>query len=627
VTISRLLYLGFGIIVGLFVVGGVIAHRQIRDISNAQAQIAEVATPLQEAFLEMEISALETARGVVSYVKTHDFEDIWHAMDSAKGFERYFGIFQELATTKEQRDLAKEVSSLYGDLITTGVEIMTLSDQQAAHRRIIRDYARSMGELIDEELLKPVDQTAENAAVQKMEAALKMAVNVHTIHSIYEAYMLERDAGLELTLSDAQQEIQRFIALYRETNPTPEEEQALNLLMEDLDKVTEVGSRIIAATQEIEGSLERFHKNVVNTDRILDDKVQPLIARQVRTAREQARRSTHLATTVILLGAVVGSLFGCLISVVIQRRVTRPLTNMAAAMTPIARGDLRNPDLVESADETGQLAAAFNQMVRSLRDILAESQAMTEEVAGASSEIATTAVQFESTMQEFADRARAVQQAAEETGKRSDEGRGLTRESVTRIDRVRENAEAARRSVLDLSEQMLRINEVTSSVNEIAEQTKLLSLNASIEAARAGEEGRGFAVVATQVRELANQSKEAAGRIESIVSQTQKSVQTVVAKIEQGSRLSEESREIVTRMKEAFDEIATAVYQTIEAMQQIAAGAKDQERGMTELVGGIAPGEIELGEAWAAAPQTQKSIAAIDERIRTLKDRMGKFKT
>lgn len=209
-------------------------------------------------------------------------------MDSAKGFERHFDVLQDLASEKEQRDFAREVKTLYGDLKTTGVDIMTLSDQQAADRRILRDYARSMDEWIDEQLLESIDQT-EDMAGQKMEAALKTAAGVHTVHSIYEAYMLERDDSLEPMLGDAQQEIQRVVALYREASLTSDEEESLARLIEDFDKVTEVGKRIIAATQEVDNSMDRFHETVVRVDRILDDEVQPLIARQVRTARGVAR--------------------------------------------------------------------------------------------------------------------------------------------------------------------------------------------------------------------------------------------------------------------------------------------------------------------------------------------------
>lgn len=240
-------------------------------------------------------------------------------------------------------------------------------------------------------------------------------------------------------------------------------------------------------------------------------------------------------------------------------------------------------------------------------------------------EITTTAEEFKSTMQEFADRARAVQEAANETAKQSAEGLALTQESAARIDQVRVNSQSAGESVLKLADQMQRIGEITATVNEIADQTKLLALNASIEAARAGEEGRGFAVVATQVRELANQSKEAAGRIEGLISGTQKSMQDVVQKIESGSRLSEESTEIVRRMTTSFEEIAQAIQQTTSAMSQINTGAKQQEVGISELVSSITEIDSASKESLASAEQTRKSIVAIDEQIKRLDQTMATF--
>lgn len=285
-------------------------------------------------------------------------------------------------------------------------------------------------------------------------------------------------------------------------------------------------------------------------------------------------------------------------------------------------------------------------IIRNVRTSIADVQATTQEVRTASHEIATgaqqqvtslnqtatslneittTAEEFKATMQEFADRARAVQEAANETAKQSAEGRTLTQESATRIAQVRTNSQAAGESVLKLADQMQRIGEITATVNEIADQTKLLALNASIEAARAGEEGRGFAVVATQVRELANQSKQAAGRIEALISGTQKSMQDVVQKIESGSRLSEESTEIVRRMTTSFEEIAQAIQQTTSAMGQINTGAKQQEMGISELVSSITEIDSASKESLASAEQTRKSIMAIDEQIKRLDQTMTTF--
>ncbi len=174
---------------------------------------------------------------------------------------------------------------------------------------------------------------------------------------------------------------------------------------------------------------------------------------------------------------------------------------------------------------------------------------------------------------------------------------------------------------------MQRIGEITATVNELAEQTKLLALNASIEAARAGDEGRGFAVVATQVRELANQSKESAGRIEGLISNTHKSMQEVVSKIEEGSRLSEDSAESVEQMAQTFEEIAQAIEQTREAMSQMHTGARQQEQGLVELVSSIAEIDSSSRETVAAAEQTQKAIVAIDQRIQSLNATIARFKT
>lgn len=319
---------------------------------------------------------------------------------------------------------------------------------------------------------------------------------------------------------------------------------------------------------------------------------------------------------------------------------------IAEAAGAISAGDLTRPEFIESADEMGKITAAFNKMVRSLRAIRSQTKALTSEVATASSQIAagslqqvasltqtaaslneitTTAEEFKTTMQEFVDRARAVQEAATETAKQSAEGRTLTQESAARIGQVRANSQAAGESVLKLAEQMQRIGEITATVNEIADQTKLLALNASIEAARAGEAGRGFAVVATQVRELANQSKEASGRIESLISGTQKSMQDVVQKIENGSRLSEESTEMVRRMTTSFDEIARAIQQTTSAMGQISTGAKQQEVGITELVSSITEIDTASKESLASAEQTRKWILAIDEQIKRLDQTMATF--
>jgi methyl-accepting chemotaxis protein len=370
---------------------------------------------------------------------------------------------------------------------------------------------------------------------------------------------------------------------------------------------------------------------------------------RVGEERSNLMAAREVARWTIVGGTLSAIFLGCLIAWLLSRKFVAMVQDLVEGVQAIAAGDLTGSALpVRSNDEIGNLAQGFNQMVASLRTLLADAAGTSREVVVGTSEIAsgaqqqltslnetssslneitTTAEQFQAAMQEFADRANAVQEAANETSKQTTEGRALARESVDRIEQVRMNADATGESVLTLADQMQQISEITSSVNEIAEQTKLLALNASIEAARAGEEGRGFSVVATQVRELANQSKESAGRIEALIAETQKSMRDVVNKIEEGGRLSEDSSERVRQVTRAFENIAQAIEQTRDAMGQINTGARHQEQGITQLVSGITEIDNASKESLAAAEQTQKSIVAINQRIQSLNESIARFKT
>ncbi|MGE0606720.1 MAG: methyl-accepting chemotaxis protein [Pirellulales bacterium] len=298
---------------------------------------------------------------------------------------------------------------------------------------------------------------------------------------------------------------------------------------------------------------------------------------------------------------IIGVIFSAGLATIIIRNVNNSITSVLGSVQEVGTSS------AEISSGSQQQVASLNQTAASLNEITA------------------TAEEFKATMQEFADRARAVQEAAVETAQRSTEGRSLAQQSAARIEQVRMNSQAAGDSVLNLAEQMQRIGEITATVNEIAEQTKLLALNASIEAARAGEEGRGFAVVATQVRELANQSKDAAGRIESLIGSTQKSMQDVVVKIEEGGRLADQSTEIVRNMTDSFEKIAGAITQTTDAMSQITTGARQQEAGIAELVSSITEIDSASKESLAASEQTLRAIVSIDNQIKRLNDTMAAF--
>lgn len=200
-----------------------------------------------------------------------------------------------------------------------------------------------------------------------------------------------------------------------------------------------------------------------------------------------------------------------LISFFMVKSFVAPLKGMAATVKEVASraGDLTQRIEVDSDDETGKLAAAFNTLIESLRGIVsqvrdagvqitsasAQINASAHEEASAATEQSSAVTEASTTIKELSTTAARIAENAESVAKTADNTLAGMREINAKV-------EATAKKILSLGEKSQSIGSITKLIDEIAGQTNLLALNAAIEAARAGEAGRGFAVVAQEVRKL-----------------------------------------------------------------------------------------------------------------------------
>jgi DNA-binding LacI/PurR family transcriptional regulator len=202
-------------------------------------------------------------------------------------------------------------------------------------------------------------------------------------------------------------------------------------------------------------------------------------------------------------------------------------------------------------------------------------------------ETLATSEEMRVTISETARQAQGVADAAQRSVDVSRTGQDAVTDTLAGMDTIRGQVEDIAQSILALSERTQQIGEIINVVKDIADQSRLLALNASIEAARAGDEGLGFAVVAREMRHLAGQSREATTRVSNILNEIQQAANTAVMVTEEGSKGAQSGMELASRAGEAIRDLAAIIEEAARVAIQIAASTHQQTNAMNQLVGAM----------------------------------------
>jgi methyl-accepting chemotaxis protein len=191
---------------------------------------------------------------------------------------------------------------------------------------------------------------------------------------------------------------------------------------------------------------------------------------------------------------------------------------------------------------------------------------------------------------------------------------------------IRDQMESMAESIVRLSEQSQAIGEIMLTVNDLAEQSNLLAVNASIEAAKAGEQGKGFAVVAQEVRNLADQSKQATAQVRSILGEIQKATNAAVMVTEQGSKAVEAGVQQSGHAGESVQKLSEGIAEAAQAATQIAASSQQQMAGMDQVALAMESIKTASTQNVASTKQTETAAKNINELGRKLKDLVAVYR-
>jgi methyl-accepting chemotaxis protein len=235
---------------------------------------------------------------------------------------------------------------------------------------------------------------------------------------------------------------------------------------------------------------------------------------------------------------------------------------------------------------TRHLRESITQLSSSSAEILATTTqvaAGAAETATAVSETTATVEEVKQTAQVSSQKAKAVSESAQRVAQVSQAGRKSVEDATQGMHRIQEQMESIAGSIVRLSEQSQAIGEIIATVNDLAEQSNLLAVNAAIEAARAGEQGKGFAVVAQEVKSLAEQSKQATAQVRTILGDIQKATGAAVLATEQGSKAVEAGVKQSAEAGESIRLLAEGIAEAAQAATQIAASSQQQMAGMDQV--------------------------------------------
>ena len=543
---------------------------------------------------------------------------------------------------------------------------------------------QSQQELFNENFTVSLDLVEMRADQNRVRAELleMMMTGDRAKQRTLERDIRERSGNVEKSLKGlvaAQKDDQRFMADLQELGTVRSayqktREEQIGLIM---------GGKIDAARAIGLGLQEERYNKI----RDIALKLEQSEKEQARQRLAQSEQRTRDTLVIFLLVAAAAILISTAMTLAMNKAIAKPLTEIAAIAEKIATGELDvNVPADGRGDEVGILTRTFRRMVenikghadttrriaagdlsgtvtpqserdvmgnalaamgRSLREITgeiiegvnvlasssSEIMASTNQVAAGATETAAAVSETTSTVEEVkqtalvsSQKARSVADAAQTAVQVAQVGRRSVEESVAGMGRIQGQVEAIAESIVRLSEQSQTIGEIIATVNDLAEQSNLLAVNAAIEAAKAGEQGKGFAVVAQEVKSLAEQSKEATAQVRSILNDIQKATNAAVLAAERGNkavedgvRQSKEAGEAIRQMGESIDESA-------QAAMQIAASSQQQLTGMDQVALAMENIRQASEQNVTGMRQVEVTVQGLHDLGQKLKDLVARYK-
>ncbi|MEA1979734.1 MAG: methyl-accepting chemotaxis protein [candidate division Zixibacteria bacterium] len=408
---------------------------------------------------------------------------------------------------------------------------------------------------------------------------------------------------------------------------------------------------------------------------------------ELRQGQKEKMQDAESQALTLMISFVIGAvLIGLFVAFFIARGISNPVARMAFVAEEISKGDVQHEIELDSKDEIGVLAGAFRQLIdymkelsgvaesiaendltvkvtpKSEKDVLGNSfktmisglVGMVTQLGGAASEVASASAEVSASAEQISRGAENQEQqvsqvtvameemtativeSAKNAGDASDGSKGaaetagnggqVVSETIEGMGRIAQVVSESSENIGKLATSAEEIGEIIGVIDDVADQTNLLALNAAIEAARAGEHGRGFAVVADEVRKLAERTGKATGEITSMIKGIQEGTKVAVASMETGTNEVSSGRELADKAGNSLNEVVNGSQRVMDMIQQIATATEEQSAAAEEISKNIEQVSLATKESAAGAGQAATASEELSRNAEGLQQIVARFK-
>jgi methyl-accepting chemotaxis protein len=635
-TIARKLVLGFGITLSLLAGVTFLSYRTGRNGSDGVHEMAAVlehaatATSVAQNMTESRLIAnkylsdnkSETAALLEDRSKSTSAA-IDQALTGAEGalkadleslraeYQEYVASFRgahEAITERNKR--LSHLDSMYASIIEKAESL-----QKAAAGNSAADKLKIGFALVDSAAVRCFGRTAGAENVKATEQAIA------TLRDRFESAM----PGFK---GDAAERAAEFRASFEEYVSKYAEAIEFNKTRHELveQKLTKLGASMAALTVRVAEHIKADGK--------------------ARAAAIDASLSSDISVSLLLSGAA--QVAGTVIAFFIARGITRGISKLVGEINAIRESnDLTKRADTSSADELATVATGFNGFVESLQKVVGDVVGTSNQVAAAATQIAASAEEMAAGLKKQEEQSVQVSAALQETsssvievarksadtaetskrsGVEASEGGKVGAETVEQMHAISVQVEGSAKAIEALGKKSDEIGQIIGVINDIADQTNLLALNAAIEAARAGEHGRGFAVVADEVRKLAERTTKATEEVAKSIPEVQHETNAAVSNIKAGTERVTKGVPLANNAGEVLEKIVTGSKNVQSMIQSIAAAAEGQSAATEQISRSLEQINAVTRESNQAAGQSAQAAATLSEQAESLKRMVERFK-